>query len=122
MITRLSASFSENRMVLGSWPENSRLFRSPHSLDATGKSPTESNPVDSPNAFTAGMLTDSRSFLSYPRHEYFRRILCNLIGSWVENGQYPDDRETLGMRPDLLRQELMYVSHLIQNIPHHRGI
>ncbi len=44
-----------------------------------------------------GMLTDSRSFLSYPRHEYFRRILCNLIGSWVENGQYPDDRETLGM-------------------------
>ena len=43
-----------------------------------------------------GMLTDSRSFLSYTRHEYFRRILCNLIGSWVENGEYPDDRETLG--------------------------
>jgi glucuronate isomerase len=38
-----------------------------------------------------GMLTDSRSFLSYPRHEYFRRILCNLIGKWVENGEYPDD-------------------------------
>jgi glucuronate isomerase len=36
-----------------------------------------------------GMLTDSRSFLSYPRHEYFRRILCNLIGNWVENGEYP---------------------------------
>lgn len=36
-----------------------------------------------------GMLTDSRSFLSYTRHEYFRRILCNLIGSWVENGEYP---------------------------------
>jgi len=36
-----------------------------------------------------GMLTDSRSFLSYPRHEYFRRILCNLIGGWVENGEYP---------------------------------
>lgn len=44
-----------------------------------------------------GMLTDSRSFLSYPRHEYFRRILCNLMGSWVENGQYPCDMETLGM-------------------------
>lgn len=44
-----------------------------------------------------GMLTDSRSFLSYPRHEYFRRILCNLIGTWVENGQYPCDMETLGM-------------------------
>ncbi|MDR2793829.1 MAG: glucuronate isomerase [Treponema sp.] len=42
-----------------------------------------------------GMLTDSRSFLSYPRHEYFRRILCNLIGSWVENGEYPADMETL---------------------------
>lgn len=39
-----------------------------------------------------GMLTDSRSFLSYPRHEYFRRILCNLIGSWIENGEYPNDK------------------------------
>ncbi|GBU29230.1 glucuronate isomerase [Treponema sp. R8-4-B8] len=38
-----------------------------------------------------GMLTDSRSFLSYPRHEYFRRIMCNLIGKWVENGEYPCD-------------------------------
>jgi len=42
-----------------------------------------------------GMLTDSRSFLSYPRHEYFRRILCNLIGNWVENGEYPDDEASL---------------------------
>lgn len=42
-----------------------------------------------------GMLTDSRSFVSYPRHEYFRRILCNLIGEWVENGEYPEDYETL---------------------------
>jgi glucuronate isomerase len=42
-----------------------------------------------------GMLTDSRSFLSYPRHEYFRRILCNLIGKWVENGEYPNDQERL---------------------------
>ncbi|GAA5159248.1 glucuronate isomerase [Viridibacterium curvum] len=38
-----------------------------------------------------GMLTDSRSFLSYTRHEYFRRILCNLLGGWVENGEYPQD-------------------------------
>ena len=38
-----------------------------------------------------GMLTDSRSFLSYPRHEYFRRIMCNLIGKRVENGEYPED-------------------------------
>ncbi len=37
-----------------------------------------------------GMLTDSRSFLSYARHDYFRRILCELIGTWVENGEYPN--------------------------------
>ncbi|MGN0106407.1 MAG: glucuronate isomerase [Hominilimicola sp.] len=43
-----------------------------------------------------GMLTDSRSFLSYTRHEYFRRILCNLIGTWVENGEFPRDMDTLG--------------------------
>ena len=42
-----------------------------------------------------GMLTDSRSFLSYARHEYFRRILCNLIGTWVENGEYPADLTAL---------------------------
>lgn len=38
-----------------------------------------------------GMLTDSRSFLSYTRHDYFRRIMCELIGNWVENGEYPND-------------------------------
>lgn len=43
-----------------------------------------------------GMLTDSRSFLSYSRHEYFRRILCNLIGNDIENGELPDDLEFLG--------------------------
>ncbi len=42
-----------------------------------------------------GMLTDSRSFLSYPRHEYFRRILCRLIGEWVEDGRFPNDMEIL---------------------------
>ena len=42
-----------------------------------------------------GMLTDSRSFLSYTRHDYFRRILCNLIGGWVENGEFPADYDTL---------------------------
>ena len=42
-----------------------------------------------------GMLTDSRSFLSYTRHEYFRRIMCELIGGWVENGEYPADYKTL---------------------------
>lgn len=42
-----------------------------------------------------GMLTDSRSFLSYTRHELFRRLMCNLIGGWVENGQYPNDDAAL---------------------------
>ena len=42
-----------------------------------------------------GMLTDSRSFLSYPRHEYFRRILCRVVGEWVEEGMFPDDMDTL---------------------------
>lgn len=43
-----------------------------------------------------GMLTDSRSFLSYTRHDYFRRILCSVIGEWVEDGEYPDDEKALG--------------------------
>lgn len=43
-----------------------------------------------------GMLTDSRSFLSFPRHEYFRRILCNLVGRDVENGELPNDEKWLG--------------------------
>ena len=42
-----------------------------------------------------GMLTDSRSFLSYARHDYFRRIMCNLIGNWVENGEYPNVESSL---------------------------
>lgn len=43
-----------------------------------------------------GMLTDSRSFLSYTRHEYFRRVLCELVGEWVERGEAPDDEALLG--------------------------
>jgi glucuronate isomerase len=43
-----------------------------------------------------GMLTDSRSFLSYTRHEYFRRTLCNMLGNDVENGEIPNERELLG--------------------------
>jgi glucuronate isomerase len=43
-----------------------------------------------------GMVTDSRSFMSYPRHEYFRRVLCNLIGRDVEQGELPDDDTLLG--------------------------
>ncbi len=54
-----------------------------------------------------GMLTDSRSFLSYPRHDYFRRILCNLIGNDVENGLLPDNLEWLGQ--------------MVENISHHNA-
>jgi glucuronate isomerase len=43
-----------------------------------------------------GMLTDSRSFMSYPRHEYFRRVLCNLLGREMENGELPNDEATIG--------------------------
>ena len=43
-----------------------------------------------------GMLTDSRSFLSFPRHEYFRRIVCNLFGEDIENGELPNDLEWVG--------------------------
>ncbi|VBB05789.1 metal-dependent hydrolase [Lucifera butyrica] len=43
-----------------------------------------------------GMVTDSRSFLSYPRHDYFRRILCNLLGGWMENGEVPADWDMMG--------------------------
>ncbi len=55
-----------------------------------------------------GMLTDSRSFLSYPRHEYFRRILCDLFGTWVEAGEYPQDYETLG--------------EIVENISYHNAL
>ncbi len=55
-----------------------------------------------------GMLTDSRSFLSYARHEYFRRILCNLIGTWVENGEYPADMAALsGLVEDICCRNAM---------------
>ena len=47
-------------------------------------------------AKSVGMLTDSRSFSSFPRHEYYRRILCNKLGQLVENGEYPNDVEALG--------------------------
>ena len=43
-----------------------------------------------------GMVTDSRSFLSFPRHEYFRRILCNVVGTDIERGELPDDMPLIG--------------------------
>jgi len=50
-----------------------------------------------------GMLTDSRSFMSYPRHEYFRRILCNLIGNDVENGELP-------------ASEMKFIEQIVENV------
>ena len=55
-----------------------------------------------------GMLTDSRSFLSYPRHEYFRRILCNLVGRDVENGELPMD-------------EMEYINQMVENISYYNA-
>ncbi len=55
-----------------------------------------------------GMLTDSRSFLSYPRHEYFRRTLCNLIGNDVENGLLP-------------HQELEFIGKMVENISYNNA-
>lgn len=52
------------------------------------------------------MLTDSRSFLSYTRHEYFRRILCNIVGGWAENGEVNADMEMLGA----MVQEISYLN------------
>ena len=43
-----------------------------------------------------GMITDSRSFMSFPRHEYFRRILCNLFGEEMENGTLPNEKKLIG--------------------------
>lgn len=54
-----------------------------------------------------GMLTDSRSFLSYPRHDYFRRILCDIFGTWIENGEYPND--------------MAFVGGIVQNICFHNA-
>ncbi|MFN5641411.1 MAG: glucuronate isomerase, partial [Sphingobacteriales bacterium] len=45
---------------------------------------------------TIGMLTDSRSFLSFPRHEYYRRILCDILGTEMENGELPNDVAWMG--------------------------
>ena len=55
-----------------------------------------------------GMLTDSRSFLSYPRHEYFRRILCNLLGSEIEAGEIPVS-------------ELPFVEQMVENISYYNA-
>ncbi|MDP7497305.1 MAG: glucuronate isomerase, partial [Roseibacillus sp.] len=63
-----------------------------------------------------GMLTDSRSFLSYPRHEYFRRLLCNLIATDVENGEIPDDRDFLD---SLIRNICYENAKAYLTFPHH---
>lgn len=55
-----------------------------------------------------GMLTDSRSFLSYPRHEYFRRILCNLIGKDIENGLLPSS-------------ELDFLGKMVENVSYYNA-
>ena len=63
-----------------------------------------------------GMLTDSRSFLSYPRHEYFRRLLCNIIAEDVENGEIPDDQDFLD---SLIRNICYENARSYLALPHH---
>ena len=55
-----------------------------------------------------GMLTDSRSFLSYPRHEYFRRILCNLLGDDIESGMLP-------------ASEINFIGEMVENISYNNA-
>ena len=65
-----------------------------------------------------GMVTDSRSFMSYPRHEYFRRVLCNLIGRDVENGELPDDETLLG---PMIRNICYANAKQYLNLPERKG-
>jgi glucuronate isomerase len=64
------------------------------------------------------MLTDSRSFLSYPTHEYFRGVLCNLLGAEMERGELPDDKTLIGeMIKDICyRNAVAYFGTEMQNI------
>jgi len=68
-------------------------------------------------AHFVGMLTDSRSFLSFPRHEYFRRILCNIIGQDVEDGKLPDDHQLLH---HLVGNICYHNAHAYFGLPHHK--
>ena len=61
-----------------------------------------------------GMVTDSRSFMSYPRHEYFRRVLCNLIGADVDRGELPNDPESIG---ELIRDVSFHTAHRYLDLP-----
>lgn len=63
-----------------------------------------------------GMLTDSRSFLSFPRHEYFRRLLCNIVGQDVEDGKLPGDEELIGQ---MIRNICYHNAKTYFGLPHH---
>ena len=93
MLAAMIGNFQDGRvpgkMQFGAaWWFNDQRLGIEHQLNALSNSGLLSRFV--------GMLTDSRSFLSYPRHEYFRRILCNLLGKDVERGELPDDLALLG--------------------------
>ncbi len=92
VLTALMGAFQEEckgKLQLGSaWWFNDTYSGMRHQLTTLAEGGILGNFV--------GMLTDSRSFLSYPRHEYFRRILCQVISEWVEDGQLPADEIYLG--------------------------
>ena len=80
------------------WPVKSRLGSGWWFLDQKEGIEWQLNALSNLGLLSrfVGMVTDSRSFMSYPRHEYFRRVLCNLVGRDVENGEIPDDDSLLG--------------------------
>lgn len=83
----------QNEKTVGRIQQGSAWWFNDHKVGMTDQMVTLANLGTLSNF--VGMLTDSRSFLSYTRHEYFRRIMCDLIGKWVDNGEYPEDYKTL---------------------------
>lgn len=83
----------QNEKTVGRIQQGSAWWFNDHKVGMTDQMVTLANLGILSNF--VGMLTDSRSFLSYTRHEYFRRIMCDLIGKWVDNGEYPEDYRTL---------------------------
>ena len=117
MLASIAGSFQDGsvrgKMQLGSaWWFNDQLDGMRRQLEALSSIGLLSTFV--------GMLTDSRSFLSYPRHEYFRRVLCNLLGNDVENGELPDDTELIGsMVKDIcFRNAVAYFGIEVDNDAH----
>lgn len=88
VFSTMAASFAPNIQFGAAWWFNDTLRGMRRQLSELMENGLLANSI--------GMLTDSRSFSSFPRHEYYRRILCNRLGESVEAGQYPADEKALG--------------------------